>query len=44
MMRLIEQGKIRHIGLSEAGIDEIAPKGVAAGLRYPEEAMAAVNR
>jgi aryl-alcohol dehydrogenase-like predicted oxidoreductase len=25
-------------------IDEIAPKGVAAGMRYPESAMAAVNR
>ncbi|QOR77126.1 MAG: aldo/keto reductase [Thermoflavifilum sp.] len=25
-------------------IDEIAPKGVAAGLRYPEEAMKTVNR
>ena len=27
-----------------AAIDEIAPKGVAAGLRYPEHAMASVNR
>ena len=25
-------------------IDEIAPKGVAAGMRYPEAGMAAVNR
>ena len=25
-------------------LDEIAPKGVAAGMRYPESAMAAVNR
>ena len=25
-------------------IDEIAPKGVAAGTRYPEAGMAAVNR
>jgi aryl-alcohol dehydrogenase-like predicted oxidoreductase len=25
-------------------IDEIAPQGVAAGMRYPESAMAAVNR
>ena len=27
-----------------ARIDEIAPKGVAAGTRYPEAGMAAVNR
>jgi aryl-alcohol dehydrogenase-like predicted oxidoreductase len=27
-----------------AAIDEIAPKGVAAGLRYPEHTMASVNR
>jgi aryl-alcohol dehydrogenase-like predicted oxidoreductase len=27
-----------------ARIDEVAPKGVAAGLRYPEAMMAAVNR
>jgi diketogulonate reductase-like aldo/keto reductase len=27
-----------------AEIDKIAPKGVAAGDRYPEAAMAAVNR
>ncbi len=25
-------------------IDEVAPKGVAAGARYPEAGMAAVNR
>ena len=27
-----------------AEIDRIAPKGVAAGMRYPEAAMQAVNR
>jgi hypothetical protein len=25
-------------------IDEVAPKGVAAGARYPERAMAALDR
>lgn len=27
-----------------ARIDQVAPKGVAAGERYPEQAMAAVDR
>jgi len=30
--------------ISAEQIDEIAPKGVAAGMRYPERGMAAVNR
>ncbi|MGH7249077.1 MAG: aldo/keto reductase, partial [Pseudomonadota bacterium] len=27
-----------------ARIDEVAPRGVAAGLRYPEQMMSSVNR
>jgi len=27
-----------------ARIDELAPAGIAAGLRYPEQAMASVDR
>ena len=27
-----------------ATIDELAPKGAAAGLRYPEAAMSSLNR
>lgn len=36
--------RIRLTGDIMARIDEVAPKGAAAGLRYPETAMKAVNR
>lgn len=44
---LIENAEAVHIQLTQeelAAIDAIAPKGIAAGARYPEEGMKSVNR
>jgi len=50
-VRLVLGHNVRHlklqpprVRLSGCALDEVAPHGVAAGNRYPESMMAAVNR
>ena len=49
MSRLVEEGKVLYLGLSEASADDLAaidaifPPDVAAGTRYPEPMMGMLN-
>jgi len=41
---LIEAGKVRHFGLSEAGVETIGPQLAAQGERYAESQQRMINR
>ncbi len=43
-VRTVEQAGVTYITTDLSRIDQVAPKGVAAGERYAERAMAALDR